>query len=182
MIKKWKKVKTEETYQCGKWYSVDKDKVITPGGKQEVYYTVRRKPAVAIIPVDEKGNIHLTKQHRYAIGKFTLEVPGGYIDNKEKPISTAKKELEEEMSLRAKRWLYLGKYYEASGLADILVYVYLAKSVYKIKNAKKDTHDKNLHQTEIYTSQEVVKKIAKCEIMDSFSLSSLAIAYAKKVL
>jgi ADP-ribose pyrophosphatase len=181
MIKKWKKVKTEEIYHCGKWYRVEKDKIITPGGKEGHYYVVRRQPAVAIIPIDKKKRVYLTRQHRYTANKFSLEVPGGYLDKQSNPLKIAKKELEEEMGLTSKKWKRLGVYYEALGLAEIPVYVYLAEDVKPKKNYKTDDLDKNLHQTEIYTFQQILKLVAAVKIIDSFSLAALAVAQAQGI-
>ena len=182
MIKKWKKVKTEETYRCGKWYRVDKDKVITPGGKEGIYYVIRKTPSVIIIPVDKKGDIYLTKQHRYPIGEYLLEFPAGHSDGEKKSLQCAKKELEEEMGLISKKWQYLGYFYESLGMSNIMIYTYVAKEVTKKEDSAKDPLDKNLHETNIVSIRKLKELIGKNKIKDGLTLAAFIMASEKGIL
>lgn len=174
---KWKKVKTEEIYNCGKWYKVEKDKVITPGGKDGVYYVIRRdQPSVVIIALDKKGNIYLTNQHRYSVNKFSTEFPAGYANKKESLIKSAKRELAEEMLLASKNWRKIGEYIEVLGISSMKMNIFLAKNCYELKTTKKDPLDKNLHETVILKYNELKKKIAMGEIFDSVTLCAFAVA------
>ena len=65
-MEKWKKVRTKETVHFGKYYHVQVDEVITPGGKPSTYSVVRLHPFSVIVPMDSEGRIHLVRQHRYA--------------------------------------------------------------------------------------------------------------------
>lgn len=58
--------------------------------------------------MDEKGYIYLVKQFRYALGKDSIEIPGGGSDKQEKPLAIAQRELLEELGIKAKRWMHLG--------------------------------------------------------------------------
>jgi len=148
MIKKWKKIKTLETYLCGKFYKVEKDRVLTPGGVETDYYVVRKQPSVMVIPIDEERKIHMTMQHRYPNDKCKFEFPSGHMDandGKKSIYRTAKRELEEETSLVAKGWHYLGVFDEANGISDIIDHILVAYDVKKKKSPEK------ILLTKIYT-------------------------------
>ena len=46
-------------------------------GEREI---VRVPNAVAVLPVDDDGTVHLVRQHRPAIGKTIVEIPAGLLD------------------------------------------------------------------------------------------------------
>lgn len=179
---KWKKIKTEEVYQCGKWYRVEKDKVLTPGGKEGIYYVIRRdQPSVVMIALDKEGNIYLTNQHRYSIDKFSIELPSGWVDKGETLLNSAKRELAEEVSLASNNWKKIGQYVQNLGMSSLKMNIFLAENCYKLDDIKKDPADKNLHETLILKYNELRKKIAKREIPDSVTLCAFAIAESQGI-
>ncbi len=179
---KWKKIKTEEVYECGKFYRVEKDKVITPGKKEGTYYVIRRdQESVVIIVLDKKGNFFLTKQHRYPVNKFSIEFPAGWIDKNETVLNAAKRELAEEMSLSSDDWKKIGEYVQVLGMSSLKMNVFLAKDCYKSEIIKKDPLDYNLHDTLMLNHKKLKEKIANSEIIDSVTLCAFAIAESQGV-
>ena len=182
MLGKWKKIKTEEVYHCGKWYRVEKDKVLTPGGKEGVYYVIRKdQSSVVIIAVDKNNNIYLTRQHRYTVNKFSVEFPAGWTDKKEPILHSAKRELAEEMSLASNNWKKIGEYIQVAGMSSLKMSIYLAKDCRKSEKIKKDPSDKNLHETLILKYFELRKLIATGKIFDSVTLCAFAVAESQGV-
>lgn len=64
---------------------------------------------INVLPVTEKNEVILVEQFRYGLAEPTLELPGGLIDEGEKPIETAKRELLEETGFHSSDWKALGK-------------------------------------------------------------------------
>ena len=64
---------------------VVEDRVVRPDGHPGIYGTVTMMPGVAVLPVDEEGMAYLTREFRYAIGRESIEVAGGGIDEGESP-------------------------------------------------------------------------------------------------
>lgn len=56
----------------------------------------------AILPVYE-GTIGLLKIHRHAVSASSLEIPRGFVDNRESAVNSAMRELEEETGLICKK-------------------------------------------------------------------------------
>lgn len=65
-------------------------------------------PGASVLPIDEKGNVFLTKEFHYGVERVTIEVISGAIDEGETPIEAAKRELKEEVGLLANKWIPLG--------------------------------------------------------------------------
>ncbi len=91
------------------YIEVRKDQVISPSGEKGTFSTVTAKHGVSVLPIDKKGYVYLTKEFKYAIGKYSISTPSGGIDDNESPLKTAKRELMEELGIKAKKWKYFGK-------------------------------------------------------------------------
>jgi len=88
---------------------------------------VRHPGAVAIVPVDDDRSVYLVRQYRAAIDADLLEIPAGKRDVEgEPPEETARRELEEEVGMRAGRLEKLAEFFNSPGFCDEHSFVYLA--------------------------------------------------------
>ena len=85
------------------WFSLRADKVLKGNGQEmDPYYVLEYSNWVNILPVTKDGRVVLVRQYRYALGCFSIEVPGGIMDPHEKdPLEAAKRELLEETGYSA---------------------------------------------------------------------------------
>eukprot|EP00494_Astrolonche_serrata_P034151 UN34420 len=67
------------------------------------------QPAINVL-VRQNNEFILFKQTKYALEGESLAVVGGYIERGETSITTAKRELREELGLESKKWYDLGTY------------------------------------------------------------------------
>jgi 8-oxo-dGTP pyrophosphatase MutT (NUDIX family) len=88
---------------------VNEDKVTQPDGKPGLYATVEMKAGVSVLALDAEGNAYLTSQFRYAVGKESIEVVSGAIDEGEEPEEAARRELREELGIEAAELISLGR-------------------------------------------------------------------------
>ena len=84
------------------------DRVTKPDGSSGRYATATLKPGVAVLPVGSDGQVHLTRQFRYAVGRDSVEAPSGAIEAGESPLAAATRELREELGIEARTWIPLG--------------------------------------------------------------------------
>lgn len=158
-MKKWQKIRTKKVYNFGKFYQVEVDQVLTPGGKDGEYSVVRMKPFSIIVPIDEEGMIYFVKQHRYTTNQFVIELPMGNTDGEE-PFFAAKRELEEETGLVSDDWTSVGRVQVANGFAELYAYIFIARNVKLTKNPKRDPLDKDLFEILKFSLPEVKDMIA----------------------
>jgi ADP-ribose pyrophosphatase len=100
----------EESVQKYKnaWLELSEDKVVRPDGKAGTFATVRMKPGVSILAMNDLAQVYLTSEYRYAVERESIEVVSGGIDEDELPPVAARRELREELGIEAAQWIDLG--------------------------------------------------------------------------
>lgn len=101
-------IKSSSTKFQNHFVTVTEDAVRQPDGSDGTYATVALNPGVAILAINDAGQVCLTRQFRYAIGRESIEVVSGAIDEGEEPLDAAKRELCEEVGLTAAEWSDVG--------------------------------------------------------------------------
>jgi 8-oxo-dGTP pyrophosphatase MutT (NUDIX family) len=124
----WTVINTKHIYK-NPWINVREDKVIRPDGKEGIFGVVSIKPGVAVLPIDNEGNVFLIEQFRYVMNKKTIEVVSGGIENNENTLDAAKRELKEETGIEAKEWTNLGVINPLTAVIDSQSYLFLAKNL-----------------------------------------------------
>lgn len=109
-----------------------KDKIVT----REL---IAHPGAVVIVPFASKNEILLLRQFRYSAKGDMLEIPAGTLEKGERPLTCAKRELEEETGFRAKRWAFLTKFYSAPGMSNEIMWLYRADGL--VPGKKQLDHD-----------------------------------------
>ncbi|MEP7213080.1 MAG: NUDIX hydrolase [Acidobacteriota bacterium] len=103
----WTIKNTEKIFE-NDFFKVAEDDVVRPDGKDSKYATIDFKPGVAVLPIDDDGLIHLTRQFRYALGRSNIECIAGSVEN-EDVLAAAKREAKEELGIRADEWTRVGR-------------------------------------------------------------------------
>jgi ADP-ribose pyrophosphatase len=88
---------------------------------------VEHPGSTAIVAIDE-GCVVLVRQLREPARKRLLELPAGTLEAGEKPLASAKRELEEEVGLRGGDWSELGAFYTTPGFCNERMHVFLAEN------------------------------------------------------
>lgn len=98
----WLIQKTTDVYK-DPWLSVTKDDVLRPDGNPGTYSVVNIKPGVCVLAF-QGHDVYLTEEFHYAVGRVTIEAVSGGRDGQEAAIDSAKRELAEELGIRAESW------------------------------------------------------------------------------
>ncbi len=101
------------------------DQVLKPDGEPEKYATVRVKAGVSALPLDQDGQVYLTKQFRYVFGRESTEAVSGGVDEGE----AARREVKEEVGLEAAEWTHLGTYQLDTTMVFNPVNLYLCRQL-----------------------------------------------------
>jgi 8-oxo-dGTP pyrophosphatase MutT (NUDIX family) len=83
---------------------LEEDRVKKPDGSPGTYPTVTLRPGVAVLPLDADWQVHLTTQFRYAVGRQSVELPSGTLEDGEEPLAGAAREIQEELGIQADEW------------------------------------------------------------------------------
>lgn len=103
----WTITRSHKIYE-DPWIRLDRDDVLRPDGLPGTYSTVHLKHGVTVVALDEKRQVHLTREFHYAVGRVTVEGSSGGIEENESADSAARRELLEELGITAQRWTDLG--------------------------------------------------------------------------
>jgi ADP-ribose diphosphatase len=110
----------------GRICALREDTVQLANGKTALREIVEHAPVVAIVPVDENGEVILVRQYRLAAKEALLEVPAGLVDEGEDLEAAAQRELQEETGYRAAKLRRLGGFFVSPGFCTEFIHIYLA--------------------------------------------------------
>lgn len=110
----------------GKVLALDVDLVEEPGGARATREVVRHRGSVACLAVHDDGRLVLVRQYRHAVQAYVWELPAGRLDPHEAPEHGARRELEEEVGLRAGRLEKLLEFWTTPGFCDEAMHLYRA--------------------------------------------------------
>ncbi len=163
-------VKKSELVYKGKVFSIEKDIITLPDGRETTRETVRHGGAAAMLPIDENGKIIFVRQYRHSAGFETLEIPAGTLEKGEDPYDCAVRELEEETSYKADKMTFMFKMYSSIGFCSEVLYIYRAEG---LKKGSFNMDDDEFITLERYTLDECTELIYKGEICDSKSIAAI---------
>lgn len=85
------------------WLTLHEQRVAVPGGTEiDAFHLVETPDWVAVLALDGEEVI-LVEQYRHGVGRASLELPAGVIDEGETPAQAAARELREETGCVAER-------------------------------------------------------------------------------
>ena len=134
----WKIVSSNDVYQ-DPWIGVRRDKVIRPDGKNGSHCVVHMKPGVCVVALDEQDFVYLTDEFHYGIGRDSIEGVSGGIEPGETALGTARRELEEELGLRAERWTDLGSVDPFTTIVVSPTRLYMAEGLTEVDSCPEGT-------------------------------------------
>lgn len=110
----------------GRVIEVNVERVELPNGTTAELEIIRHPGGAAVVALDDRNRICLLRQFRHAVDGWIWELPAGKIDNREPPLDTARRELEEEAGITAASWQPLGDYVSSPGVFTEVVHLFLA--------------------------------------------------------
>lgn len=163
-----KRIKRKTVYESP-WLTVHEDKV-SFRDKELLYNVVDREDTVVICPVINNEKILLLEHYRYPTEDYGYEFPMGGIENGERPLDAAYRELEQETNLSPNSIEHIGMFYPNPGLSNQKAYVFYA-SIKADTSEVKITEEEEINGFSILSLKSIV--ISKQRIRDAFTLSSL---------
>jgi ADP-ribose pyrophosphatase len=99
---------SSETIHEDPWTRIVRDDIRYTNGQTGRYTVVIKPPGVSVIALMEDKTVILTREFRYALGDYSIEAVSGAIEPGEAPIEAARRELMEEIGVKADRLTPLG--------------------------------------------------------------------------
>ena len=115
----------------GRICSLREDTVELSNGRTALREIVEHAAVVAIVPIDENGDVVLVRQYRLAAQEALLEVPAGLVDSGEELEAAAQRELQEETGYSAAELRHLAGFFVSPGFCTEFIHVFLATGLCK---------------------------------------------------
>lgn len=168
------KVTAIEPLYHGAIIDVERQTVTLPNGEVGHREIVRHSGAVGVVAITPKNQLVLVKQWRAPIGKVTLEVPAGKLDDRDvsDPVHAANRELNEEVRLQAGHLEAITGFYTSIGFSDEYMTLYLATDLKPVDGALPRDFGENL-SVDAYTLSELKNLMAEGAIEDAKTIMAI---------
>jgi len=166
-----KKLATQQIYQ-GRAVNIRVDTVEKADGRKTTREVVEHSDCIAVVALDEQGNVILVRQFRHAVDRFLLEIPAGGIDPGEEPIDSVRRELQEEIGYFPRKIEKLGGFYTTPGYGTEYLHCFVATDLVPGRLVAEDTEDIDLVRV---SPDEIPRLIASGEICDAKSIAALLV-------
>lgn len=155
------------------------DKISLPNGNEGLWDIIDHKGAAAVLPILPNGKILMVKQYRYALGRYTLEIPAGGLNSREEPmIEAAARELSEETGYTAGKLDFLMMCNTTVAFCNEKIGIYLATDLIP---GEQHLDEDEFVTTEEYTLDELCEMIYRGEMTDGKTVCAI-LTYKTKFL
>ncbi|WP_431913837.1 NUDIX domain-containing protein [Micromonospora carbonacea] len=164
---------------AGRIFSVVTDEVTMPGGGAAVRDYVRHVGAVAVVALDDAGQVVLIRQYRHPVGRHLWELPAGLIDvSGEDLADTAARELAEEADLTAGTIDVLVDLHSSPGFSNEVIRVFLARDLAEVPAGQR--HERSEEEADLQVVRvdldEAVRMVLAGEVTNASAVAGLLAA------
>jgi ADP-ribose pyrophosphatase len=162
-----------EILMKGRAFTIRRDTMKTPDGRETKFDIVDHGGSVIIIPIDDDDNLLFVRQYRHAAGMDLLELPAGTRDGDEPFEICAAREIREETGMEAGILTYVGSFYLAPGYSTEYMGVFLATN---LKDNPLEADDDEFLSVEKIPVKEALEMAERGDMPDAKTLAALLMA------
>jgi 8-oxo-dGDP phosphatase len=179
----WPVVSSAELVR-GRLVTLLTDKVRMPDDELAERDVVIHPGAVAVLALDDAGQVLLIRQYRHPVRRLLWEIPAGLRDVSGEPAwATARRELLEEAGYRARDWRVLADYYTSPGFSTERLRVFLARDLEFVPEAERDFVPE-AEEAELISAwlplDEAVRKVFAGDLHNGVAALGVLAAYAAR--
>jgi len=165
---------SHERVYDGKVFSVDRDRVRMPNGRDVTVDVVRHSKSVVLIPVPAPGHITLIRQYRYPVNRLLWELPAGSVDPGETPEQAARRECHEEISQVPETIVRMAAMHPTPGYCDEEM-VFFRLSGLSVPDQKAVVDEDEDIEVQVFELREARDMVRRGEITDMKTVLGLAL-------
>lgn len=116
-----------------KWVTVGLADITVPSGERFEHHVVWLPPAAITLMLDDDNeHVLMSYRHRFVPDIWNYELPGGLLNEEEKPETTAAREAEEETGFRPRSMEHLATFEPMIGTVTNPHYIYLGRGAKQV--------------------------------------------------
>jgi ADP-ribose pyrophosphatase len=158
----------------GKVFSVERDRVQMPNGREVMLDIIRHPKSVVLIPIPEPGHIVLVRQFRYAVNAALWEAAAGSVDGGETPEEAARRECHEEIGRVPTAIVRLAAMYPTPGYCDEEMIFFRLSGLEEPTTAAALDEDEDI-EVKTFEVRDVREMIRRGEIVDMKTVVALTL-------
>ncbi|MBV6392149.1 MAG: ADP-ribose pyrophosphatase [Anaerolineales bacterium] len=162
-----------EVLMKGRAFTIRRDYLKTPDGRETKFEIVEHGGSVVIVPVDAEGNLLFVRQYRHAANIDMLELPAGTRDGDEPFEECAAREIREETGMEAGTLKHIGSFYLAPGYSTEYMGVFLATD---LRHNPLEADEDEFLSVEKIPIRKAFEMAERGEVPDAKSLAALLMA------
>ena len=169
-IRPWTTLDVELVADC-RIFAVKRIRRESPdGGKRGEFCTIDSPDWVNVIALTDEGEVVMIRQYRHGSDEITLEIPGGILDEGEKPEDAARRELLEETGFAGDRGRIIGCVRPNPALFDNSAYTVLITGARRVAEPSPDEHEDIA--VRLYSLKEAEEMLRRGEITHSLVVNA----------
>ena len=165
---------SHERVYDGKVFSVDRDRVRMPNGRDVTVDVVRHSKSVVLIPIPAPGHITLIRQYRYPVNRLLWELPAGSVDPGETPEQAARRECHEEIGQVPETIVRMAAMHPTPGYCDEEM-VFFRLSGLSVPDQKAVVDEDEDIEVQVFELREARDMVRRGEITDMKTVLGLAL-------
>lgn len=166
----WTTLSVRRVY-ANAWLELWEERCLDPSGNPALYGKISfRSKAVGIIPLDADGHTWLVGQYRYCLNQYSWEIPMGGSPHAAPVLESAKRELQEETGLSARRWEQILFVHTSNSVTDEEGYVFTAEDLEEGEPEFESTEKIEIRRLPV---RDAVRMAMGGEITDALSVAGL---------
>lgn len=167
-------VSSSDTVHVGRVLALRLDQVLMPGGRTAGREVVEHPGSVAVLPLHDDDSVVMIDQYRHPVGRRIRELPAGLLDAPgEDPVTTARRELVEEVGCTARDWSVLVDMVASPGFSDEAVRVFLARGLTEVGRPTGDDDEEADLRVVRLPMAEAVRQVLAGEIVSAPTVAGL---------
>ncbi|HET7030000.1 MAG TPA: NUDIX hydrolase [Candidatus Limnocylindrales bacterium] len=166
----WRRRSRRVAYE-NPWLTIWHDEVDRPDGSPGIYGLVHfANVAVGVVVLDDADRVLLVGQHRYALDRYSWEIPEGGVPPPETPEAGGRRELLEETGVTAEDWRPIVRFDLSNSVTDETGWIFTAHAVRHGPAAPEASEDLAIRWVPF---DEALAMIERAEITDGMSILGL---------
>lgn len=175
IIKKieWHPLSKETVYET-RIFEVQHIKSISPEGENKTFISLKSPEWAIVLPIIEKNGIKhfvMVNQWRHGTSSILQEFPGGVVNENEKPIEAAKRELLEETGYKSINIEHLGSLFPNPAIMQNMCHIFLAECSKNV--TKQQTDNDEFIEVLLCPVDEIILKMGKPPLQHALMCSAL---------
>lgn len=122
----------------------------------------------------------MKRQYKHAVSKIILNLPAGYLNPNESPLTCAQRELLEETGFKAENWYHLGSFLVDGNRGCGKMHTFIASGVYYVQ--KPHTDESEGIDVILIDPKEAYQSLLNGRIVTLGSAIALALAFYRSLL